>query len=105
MDASERSQLSAIALLIVRATLWLLPGFFSRHFIEGCGLPTRLMLIIHCRDSFPGTSLRAVVVRVIVVCAELLPGFFSRHFIEGRFQSLTARKYRHIAGILFPALH
>ena len=35
MDASERSQLSAIALLIVRATLWLLPGFFSRHFIEG----------------------------------------------------------------------
>ena len=35
MGVLERSQLSASALLIVRATLWLLPGFISRHFIEG----------------------------------------------------------------------
>ena len=81
MDASERSQLSAIALLIVRATLWLLPGFFSRHFIEGTIWPS------------------------LTAGTRALPGFFSRHFIEGDIKTLTLKQVGRIAGILFPALH
>ena len=58
MGVLERSQLSASALLIVRATLWLLPGFISRHFIEGGVGRGSKAGHSHCRDSYPGTSLR-----------------------------------------------
>ena len=58
-----------------------LPGFFSRHFIEGAFLILVVfVIVVNCRDSFPGTSLRE----------NLL---------------LKDSLLMDIAGILFPALH
>ena len=58
-----------------------LPGFISRHFIEG----------IACTRSASTFS--------------ELPGFISRHFIEGHLHQATKDASLAIAGILFPALH
>ena len=35
-----------------------LPGFFSRHFIERESITKGFITNGYCRDSFPGTSLR-----------------------------------------------
>ena len=59
-----------------------LPGFVSRHFIEGARMTWISSWRIDCRDSYPGTSLRGLVANQDASGAGL-PGFVSRHFIEG----------------------
>ena len=82
-----------------------LPGFFSRHFIEGAFLILVVfVIVVNCRDSFPGTSLRGRNKKAWAGFDARLPGFFSRHFIEGL--GIICKSYHfRMAGILFPALH
>ena len=103
----------------------LLPGFISRHFIEGlwpswlkypCGSNCRDSYPgtslrgrekhpqgsaqRNCRDSYPGTSLRVRVADSSPGTQETLPGFISRHFIEGRISPRRNSRVRALPGFI-----
>ena len=81
-----------------------LPGFISRHFIEGAS-PWRSAAFAF---SLPGFISRHFIEGGPVLASGMepcrLPGFISRHFIEGPLRGCPLRAHG-IAGIHIPALH
>ena len=83
-DSSPGTSLRDVVAVVTSAVPIVLPGFISRHFIEGGADRRTRKMERNCRDSSPGTSLRGATTlrRWARICR--LPGFISRHFIEGR---------------------
>ena len=80
-DSSPGTSLRAAGRWTIGSTGFRLPGFISRHFIEGILLTGSSQFAPDCRDSSPGTSLR------------------------GRADEDPLSRAPRIAGIHLPALH
>ena len=64
-DSSPGTSLRAHHLPERRTRPRILPGFISRHFIEGTSKTPHPVATSNCRDSSPGTSLRGLPVIVV----------------------------------------